>query len=245
MDRRAIGGDVADPVVPHERIGRTGREAPTKRSSDVWLGTHVRVPACLAVIFVAAAGCVGDRSHLQTFDEVELPTGWTAYGGTWRIVNASSAGSVLSGQGDKDPGLSSLVNEGLGKVKGFDLRVELGLLSGADPQGAGVVFDWVDERNYVIVRYSTHEHGWHLFTVIDGERTKEPNATTSTQTDPGFNVWMDLRVTQRDGRVEAFHDETQVIDFVLDDRAPREGFVGVFVRGDSRAYFDDVRVDET
>ena len=75
-----------------------------------------------------------------------------------------------------------------------------------------MVFDWLDPQNYVIIRYSTHEHGWHLFTVVDGERVKQENATTSTQTDPGFNAWMSLSVEKEGGQIVAKDGPVTVIN---------------------------------
>lgn len=194
----------------------------------------------LVIALSAAAGCLGDRSTVERFET--LPDGWTVEGGSWSVVNASTAGRVLSGRGDSDPGLSSFVNEELGALDDFDLEVSVGLLSGSDPQGAGIVLHWWDAGNYTIIRYSTHEHGWHLFTVIDGERTKQESATTSTQTDPGFNVWVGLHVIQENDHITAFDAETKVIDYNVPDGHATSGRVGLFVRGNSRAYFDDFRV---
>lgn len=197
--------------------------------------------AALAIVG-SFAGCL-ERSTSETFEDAALPVGWDVYGGTWTIANASAAGRVLAARGDAEPGLSSLVNDGFGSVDSFDLQVTAGLLSGMDPQGVGVVFNWRDEGNYTIIRYSTHEHGWHLFTVIDGERTKQENATLVPGTDPGFNVWMALHVVQEKGRVTAYDGATKVIEYELSEAEPQKGRVGLFVRGNSRAYFDDFRLN--
>ncbi len=222
----------AERVRGQHRFNATGFRARVDRAG-------VRL-AVLLVMLSGSAGCVGERSIVERFEE--LPNGWTVEDGTWSVVNASTAGRVLSGRGDSHPGLSSFVNENLGTLDDFDLQVSIGLLSGSDPQGAGIVLHWRDAGNYTIIRYSTHEHGWHLFTVIDGERTKQEAATTGTQTDPGFNVWVGLHVIQENRHIAAFDGETNVIDYDIPDGDATSGRVGLFVRGNSRAYFDDVRV---
>ena len=186
-------------------------------------------------------GCI-ERSHSESFEGASVPAGWDVYQGTWTVANASSAGRVLSARGAAEPGLSSFVNQDFGSVTSFDLQVTMGLLSGSDPQGVGIVFNWRDAGNYTIIRYSTHEHGWHLFTVINGERTKQEPATLPGGTDPGFNVWMALHVVQETGRVTAYDGSTKVIEHELSEEESQKGRIGLFVRGNSRAYFDDFTV---
>lgn len=173
-----------------------------------------------------------------------IPAGWTAHRGSWGVVGNVTDPThllVLRGAGEADPGLSSLVAPVA--VGDFNATVSFKMLSGEHPQGAGLVFGFQDEENHQILRYSLSENGWHLFTVLEGNRQKRSEGSVVGGTLPQFNEWVTLRVESRGGHVQAFDGSTKVIDYRLPAEAVRVGGVGPFVRGDTVAVFDDFRVE--
>lgn len=168
-----------------------------------------------------------------------LPADWVAHGGNWSMV-ALNGSRMLEGQGDEKPGLSSLVAH-RGPFTDFTMTVRFQMLSGKHPQGAGVVFDWEGD-SYQIVRYSLSEQGWHLFTVVHGNRDKQGNATLLNTTAPQFGQWVELRVEQRAGVVTAYDGATKVLQYTLEGDQSRSGLVGVFTRGNTVARFQDFHV---
>jgi hypothetical protein len=153
--------------------------------------------------------------------------GWTAHGGRW------GEEGVVDGRADivcgKATGaVQSLVHDS-GTYSSFEANVTFDMLAG--DSGAGLVFHFADEENFNIVRYSIREQGWHLFTMIDGERQKEENATVEgPTTNPELHEWVELRVVAEDGVVMAYDGETKVIDFELPEGASHQGRIGYFLR---------------
>lgn len=180
---------------------------------------------------------------MEAFDGDALPSGWIAHHGNWSMTTGSGGHArVLQGTGQAEPGLSSLVDHKDGVFAVFTLEVDFLMVSGEHPQGAGLVFDWKDENNYQIVRYSISEQGWHLFTVVNGNRNKQSDTTLANTTNPQFNQWLHLRVVQSSGRVTAYDNATKVLEYTLKPGDSASGFVGVFCRGDTKALFDDLQV---
>lgn len=180
------------------------------------------------------------KAATESFDGPGLPTGWVAHNGNWSINN-----SKLEGEGDGRIGFSSLVNHGAGTFNVYTLEINFTMLSGEHPQGAGVVMNWKDEKNYQIIRYSISEQGWNLFTFVDGTRDKQNNATVPNSAAPDFGALVHLKVTQKDGIVTAYDGNAKVIEFTLRNTDSKIGFVGAFCRGDTLADFDDFSVKPT
>lgn len=176
----------------------------------------------------------------EAFSGPELPSGWVAYNGNWSIN-----GSKLEGEGEGRIGFSSLVNHGAGTFSTFTLDINFTMLSGEHPQGAGVVLNWKDDKNYQIIRYSISEQGWNLFTLVDGTRDKQTSATVQNTAAPDFGTLVHLKVTQKDGKVTAYDGTQKVIEFTLRSTDSKIGFVGAFCRGDTVADFDDFSVKPT
>ncbi|HEX2065309.1 MAG TPA: hypothetical protein VHI93_00715 [Candidatus Thermoplasmatota archaeon] len=214
------------------------------------------IPVLVALAVIALAGCMRAppapnvplaTSAAEGFDTIapgSTPAGWTVHLGAWGVVeNVTDPAHllVLRGAGQADPGLSSIVAPVA--VGDFNATVAFKMLSGEHPQGAGLVFGFQDDENYQIVRYSLSENGWHLFTVLDGNRQKRSDASVTGGTLPQANEWVFLRVESRAGHVQAFDGPTKVIDYTLPAEAVRVGGVGPFVRGNTVAVFDDFRVE--
>jgi hypothetical protein len=168
-----------------------------------------------------------------------LPT-WAGHEGEWSgFVQVDAVRPQgIRGAGDAgDPGLSLLVDHGMEPTSSLDVAVDLALVSGVHPDGAGLAFHWTGP-SYNIVRYSPSEGGWHLFTVIEGNRTKvEPRPLDVLHwVDPC--EWVTLRIVA-DGRdVRAYQGQSLVLEATLPAAASSSGQAGLFLRGDTVALFD-------
>ncbi|MEA3189881.1 MAG: hypothetical protein QOD77_463 [Thermoplasmata archaeon] len=177
-----------------------------------------------------------------------VPAGWSPTGGSWRVVSAADAPSgthAMEGRGDATEGRTTLVADGAGALGDFEAFVRFNLQSGEHPQGAGLSFRFVDETHYYCIRYSNSEQGWHLFLANGADPSKKPDATVEFNgTLPGFNEWVSLRVEADGSHIEAFANGTKVIDYTeTDATAPKSGKVGLMLRGQTVALFDDFEVE--
>ncbi|HJQ93764.1 MAG TPA: hypothetical protein VJ874_05715 [Candidatus Thermoplasmatota archaeon] len=147
----------------------------------------------------------------------------------------------MRGEGNDDPGLSLLVDHAAPASPSLDASVDLALVSGRHPDGAGLAFHWVGD-SYNIVRYSPSEGGWHLFTVIGGERAKvNTTVPPGAPAGPAWCDWTTLRLVAQGAEVQAFQDGGLVLEASLPTGASTSGQAGLFVRGDSVALFADYR----
>jgi hypothetical protein len=201
------------------------------------------VATTTAPVSTTMSAALTGKAANESFDGAALPNNWIAHKGTWTMkAGGTGHAKVLEGKGDADPGLSSLVDHADGTFGDFTMEVDFLMVSGEHPQGAGVVFDWKDDKNYQIIRYSISENGWHLFTVVNGNRDKQGGATIANTTSPQFNQWVHLKVVQEGGEVTVFDGSTRVIEYFLKEGNSRTGYAGVFCRGDTLAQFDNYSI---
>lgn len=217
------------------------------------------LPLVLLVTALALAGCASDdpeegtttsstttSSRQQdpdpcpTVNDATVVPGWTKNGGQWGPV-ADLDGHTTVVCGKATSSLNSLVDTLSGPAENLELNVTFVMLDGdhglSDDEldsadaGAGVVLHFVDTGNYTIVRYSPREQGWHVFTVVDGNRQKQNEGTVAgSTTNPEYGQWVSLRVRSVDGHLEAWDGTTKVIDYMLPAQAAQSGLVGYFLR---------------
>jgi hypothetical protein len=164
--------------------------------------------------------------------------GYTIHGGSWReLASYDGHSGVICG--NTTTPLASLVKDA-GSFTDFEALVSFNMLAG--DSGAGLVVHFADEQNYNIVRYSPREQGWHLFTMVAGNRQKQDDASvTPPTTNPEIGQWVQLSVRSQGGHVTAFDGNVKVIDYTLKPEASHTGKVGFFLRDDGMAaVFDDL-----
>jgi hypothetical protein len=173
-----------------------------------------------------------------TVTESTTVPAWTKHGGQWGDILAQEGHTgVVCGKATS--ALDFLVNDLLGPFSDVEVNVSFNMLQG--DSGAGIVLHFADDGDYNIVRYSPREQGWHLFTLVDGNRQKQDAASvTPPTTNPDLRQWVTLKVRSEAGHVTAFDGSTKVIDFTLPEEASHNGRVGFFLRDDGMAaLFDD------
>lgn len=223
-----------------------------------------RGPAAMAMALMALAGCTdgagtgqGDGQGTSSASSsttgngptagdcdvqapLPLPPTWVAHGGAWAAFVQVDPGHPegIRGAGDAgDPGLSLLVDHAMGSLSAIEVQASFALVSGTHPDGAGLVFHWTGP-SYNIVRYSPSELGWHLFTVIEGNRTKvEPEPIDVVRAVDACE-WVTLRIVADGPDVKAYQGEHLILQATLPAEASQAGRSGLFLRGDTVALFD-------
>ena len=121
-----------------------------------------------------------------------------------------------------------------------DLRVSVKCkaVSGALDQACGVVFRYQDANNYYVTRANALERNVRLYHVVNGSRRQIAgwNGSVAPQ------AWHELRLEVRSDHLQVFWDVQQVID-AHDQAFIRAGKVGLWTKGDSVTYFDDLRIE--
>jgi hypothetical protein len=128
-----------------------------------------------------------------------------------------------------------------------DLDLSLSFRITAPPQdaaGAGVVVHYKNETEQQIIRFSVRESGWHLFTwETAAGRQKQTDAGTADNPLHQLGEWVHLRVTSKNGHLQAFDCGVKVIDYQIPAGHSMVGGVGPFLREDTGADFIELRLD--
>jgi hypothetical protein len=253
----ALRGESRLGLEPPATLPAPPSQAPNSQPFVAPAMARFALPMLLLLAFAGLAGCTesddggdgptttgstttngGDPDPCPDVDSTSTVSGWTAHGGEWGTQTTSLGPSVC---GRATGAVQSLVRDS-GTYSNLEANVSFEMLAG--DSGAGLVIHYQDESNFNIIRYSPREQGWHLFTLIDGNRQKQDAASvTPPTTNPELEEWVALRVTSTDGFVEAWDGQTKVIEYELPDEASHQGRVGYFLRDSGMvALFDDFEV---
>ena len=231
----AVAGCTSSPSETEEPAPAGAPACPTPTTPQSDPGAHAPVPGPWQDGFEAADQAIDGASTLPR----------RATDGTWTVADAADAyegSAVMRGQGDADPGLSSLLFPVAGEPGDLEMSVAFRIGCVEHPHGVGIVLHVADGgADHQIVRYSASESAWDLFTVRAGERIRQDEARVG-DSDPAPGDWTVLRVVSSGPRVTAFDGDELVLDYTLRPEDARAGQVGLFLRGNSDADFDAVRI---
>lgn len=126
-----------------------------------------------------------------------------------------------------------------------DLSVKFKPISGATDQAAGLVWRYLDENNYYIVRANALEGNVVLYKVEDGERTDLPivgqGRTYGTKVEVPANAWSTLAVHVKEDRFTVSLNGADLFE-VQDQTFAEAGKIGLWTKADSVTAFDDLTV---
>jgi hypothetical protein len=121
------------------------------------------------------------------------------------------------------------------KVADADVEVQLKCIAGEEDRCGGVVVRCLDRNNYYVARASASEDNVHLYSVVQGKRTRI--AAQPVIVDK--NKWHKLRVVARGRHFQVFFNDVML--FEADDDAFRDpGNVGIWTKADAITLFDDL-----
>ncbi len=197
-------------------------------------------PACLAVAKAAANEQV---TQFDTDKVGETPAGWSVVKGTWKVavdLAAPSTPNVLE-QSATDQDFPIALFDKMGAIDYGEMFVRLKVISGSKAQAAGVVFRYVDDKNYYTVRINQTEGTWNLFRTIDGMREKFDPIAGAPGADPAtFTL---LKVKFKGTAITAYANNVPVITYTeTSPKAPTKGKVGLWTKDDSVVHFDSLEV---
>ncbi len=124
-----------------------------------------------------------------------------------------------------------------GAFKDLELSVKFKAVSGSVDQAGGLVFRYLDENNYYIVRANALENNYTLYHVIKGSRRQFASANLKVTP----KQWHELKVVCVGNQIACFFDSQQVIQ-ATDETFKEAGKVGIWTKADSVTYFDDLSV---
>ncbi len=191
----------------------------------------------------------GPRWTFEDGKEGELPAGWTAPVGQWRVETTESATGTTGATGATGRGKvfvqraksrSPVFNLAMvedGQPGDVDITVGMRARAGRIDQGGGIVWRAKDARNYYIARYNPLEDNYRLYTVKDGRRKQLESADVKVD----GKAWHTVRIKMVGDRIECFLDGKKFLE--RQDRTfTGPGMVGLWTKADALTQFDDLSV---
>lgn len=130
-------------------------------------------------------------------------------------------------------------------ARDVEVSVRFKPLKGTEDQAAGVVWRYLDNDNYYIVRANAIENNVVLYKVEKGKRTDLPlvgkGRTYGQKVTVPSGKWSSLKVVAKGAQFEVYLDGKMLFK-VEDTTFTGSGMVGLWTKADSYTLFDDLSV---
>jgi hypothetical protein len=176
-----------------------------------------------------------------------LPVGWSQYktgeGTTRWAVQEGDSGKVFAQLTSENPSMhfNIAVHDTL-QAKDVTLSVRLRRVSGKRDQGGGLIWRYLDEQNYYVVRANPLEDNVVLYKMEGGIRTDLPlvdaGRTYGIKVDELGSNWHSLKLRAIDEEFTVYLDEKELFR-VHDKTFSGKGRVGLWTKADAVTLFDD------
>ncbi len=192
-------------------------------------------------VFAANAG--DTTINFQKCEVNKQPVGFTATSTgklqklDWKIINDGGNKVVAQFAANKGDYYNLLV---LDKpvYKNFSVSVRIKAVSGEEDQGGGLVWRYLDNKNYYIARYNPLEKNLRLYHVVNGNRIQIKSVDSNIES----NEWFTLAVTMNGTKITCSLNGSVLIE-ITDDVFIQPGKVGFWTKADAITYFDDLKID--
>ncbi len=209
-----------------------------------------------ALVFLMFGAAQAETIHFDSDSIGSLPSGWSSAMthsgglGRWEIVRDDTAPSkpnVLAQlSSDSTRGRYPLAVFNKVSCKNGDLRVKLKPVSGEVDASGGLVWRYLDENNYYIVRANALEDNVVLYKVENGKRSSlapkgKALGTYGVETKVSGQTWHTLRVAFQGSLFTVYFNGEKLFE-VEDTTFTQAGNVGLWSKADSVTHFDDFQV---
>jgi hypothetical protein len=212
-----------------------------------------------ALGWLASFSLIAASGNISNFDRGpvgKMPPGWTAAmtnqgaAPQWEIRSDPSAPTqpYVLAQISADPrqDRSPLAILDTVSLRDADISVRLKAISGREDQGGGLVFRYLDAKNYYVVRADWLHDDVVLYKVENGRCSAivprgQPPSQIGVKRDFPPNTWHILKVSVRGNRFQVYVNHRRILQ-VEDSTYRGPGKVGLSTKADSVTYFDDFRV---
>ena len=201
-------------------------------------------PVAAAAFLVVTSGSAFSQGATWTFDD--LPAGRPPPGFVfasapdeqaqrWLVLRDDS--NAFLGHVQPGPPGTQLAIAGTTSFADLMLSARVRFAEGA--RSAGLVWRYRNPDNYYLMALDLRAQDVRVYRVVGGNRTRLEDEN-DLELDPG--IWHTLKVEDRGMRIRVWINGVPVAGGR--DRTNREpGAIGVWTRGDSVAWFDDLRVE--
>jgi len=190
------------------------------------------------------------EAHVWNFDQDKaggVPTGWKAVEGDWQVIADPSAPSKPNTIGLPAGRLLKSLTSALEyypfaietdatEYSDFTLEGQFKSAGGRFDCSGGLIFRYVDEKNFYLLSAGCPNDYFALSRMTDGQLVNLKQSVVPTDKD----TWYRLKVVAQGGHFMCYDNDKMIFDF--DDSKIAKGKIGVWARDDSQAQFDDIKL---
>jgi hypothetical protein len=121
--------------------------------------------------------------------------------------------------------------------KDLEIEARIKALTGDEDQDGGLVWRYVDSKNYYIIRANPLENNIRLYKVVNGHR----NQMESEDFKMSEGEWYTIKVINKDNRLDCFYNGEKVFSS-SDATFTNPGLIGFWSKADAVTLFDDLKI---
>lgn len=180
--------------------------------------------------------------NFENGTEEKVPAGFsTATTGNpknvrWSVVN-DNGNKVVAQQAINSGSCYNLLVLDKYGYKDFTASVKIKAISGAEDQGGGLVWRYIDKDNYYIARYNPLENNLRFYRVVNGNRKQ----LESVESHIRQGVWFTMTIAMKGNKITCSLNGEKLIE-TTDDTFQSEGFIGLWTKADAVTYFDELSI---
>ena len=200
------------------------------------------LPDGITSLHVAGANTKDTLINFEKCEVDKLPDGFTqtATGKlqhlNWKVLNDN--GNKVVAQSAKNEGdYFNLLVLDKPAYTDFKLTVKIKAVGGAEDQGGGLVWRYVDNNNYYVARCNPLEKNFRFYRVVNGNRKQLKSVECIINT----GEWFTMSIEMNGNKISCSLNGVKMID-TTDDTFKSPGQIGLWTKADAATYFDDFTI---
>jgi len=173
------------------------------------------------------------------FDNEEiggLPADWTAATSTWMIAT-DGTNKAMKQAGKSDGDRFNICVQNRLKYQDFEMEVRIKALEGEEDRGGGLVWRYIDAKNYYITRANPLENNFRVYKVVNGNRKQMQSANVKLTS----GEWFTIKVVTTGNKIDCYYNGQKLLSHI-DDTYKEAGLVGFWSKADAVSLFDDLKI---
>lgn len=154
----------------------------------------------------------------------------------WNII--TDAGNKVLAQQAKNESdcFNILVLDNL-FYKNFVVTVKMKAVAGEEDRGGGLVWRYMDNKNYYIARYNPLENNFRFYRVVNGDRKQLKSVDCTIKS----GEWFTMSISMNGNKITCSLNGNKMIE-ATDDTYANAGKIGFWTKSDAQSYFDDLTI---
>ena len=166
----------------------------------------------------------------------KLPADWTAATGTW-MITADGTNKAMKQTGKNEGDMFNICVQNKLKYQNLEMEIRIKALEGEEDRGGGLVWRYVDAKNYYITRSNPLENNFRVYKVVNGNRKQMQSVNLKLKS----GEWFTIKVVMTGSKMECYYNGQKLLS-QTDDTYKEAGLVGFWSKADAVSLFDDFNI---